>query len=209
MSQAPRKSNRLFLVVVIVLVAALAIEAALLLRPKQAGRPATQDVAKRAEAIASGPNEIETFGQATAPIKIEFYAPLVLEWHKKTIGLLREYDQQHPRRILVKLMPMGNSACDEEMTKRGFTCAVIFVNGQHEFALPNGKKVDLQKKPNTEDSFYNSEDVTTVLDHLKVAPPKPSLLGQAKKALPWLAVIAVIVVIWSALRRRPKAPVQT
>lgn len=155
-----------FSIAVTVLVAVLAVEAYFLLSPRTTGRPAPGDAKARAEAIAEGPNAVEVFGQDSAPIKVEFYAPLVLEWHQKTIGLLRDYNAKHPGRIQVKLMPMGNSACDTEMAKRGFSCAVVFVNGKHEFTLPDGKHVDLQKKPNTEDSFYNSEDVITVLDSL-------------------------------------------
>jgi hypothetical protein len=162
---AKKQSSPLFLIVVVVLVAALGAEAFYLMRPKQVVvRP---DEAKAA--IEEGPDKIEYFGDKSAPIKIEFYAPLALEWHQKTIGLLRDYDKKHPGRISVKLMPMGLGECDEEMVKRGFTCAVIFINGKHEFILPNGKKVDLQKKPNAGDeSFYNSEDVITIIDKTKV-----------------------------------------
>jgi hypothetical protein len=166
MSETPRKkTSPLFVIAVVVLLTALAVEGVLL-----AKRPTLTDQgdqAAREQALAEGPNTVATLGQESAPIKIEFYAPLVLEWHVKTIGLLRDYDKQHPGRIYVKLMPMGNSECDAEMLTRGFTCAVVFINGEHEFTLPDGKKVDLQKKPNTSDSFYNSEDVITVLDHLK------------------------------------------
>jgi len=63
-------------------------------------------------------------------------------------------------------MPMGNSDCDTEMQKRGYACAVIFINGENEFALPDGRTVMLEKKPNTADSLYNSEDVITILDKL-------------------------------------------
>ena len=161
MSETPKKKiSPWFVMAVVVLLAAVAVEAVLIARPK---RPKEAE-----EAIKAGAgSQVETFGQASAPIKIEFYAPLVLAWHVKTIGLLREYDKQKPGRIYVKLMPMGNSECDAEMIQLGFACAVVFINGEHEFTLPNGKKVDLQKKPNTSDSFYNSEDVITVLDHLK------------------------------------------
>lgn len=167
MSETPKKGSPLFVIVVVALLAALAVEGALLLRKPDTKLTNAGDAAAREEALAEGPNTVETFGQESAPIKVEFYAPLALEWHKQTIGLLRDYDKQHPGRIYVQLMPMGNSECDAEMIKRGFACAVIFINGEHEFTLPNGKKVDLQKKPNTEDSFYNSEDVITVLDSLK------------------------------------------
>ncbi len=163
MSGAPRRrsSGLVFGIVVVVLVAALGIEGFLLLRPAPA-RPREAQ-----EAIKSGPTKITTFGNASAPTRIEFYAPLVLPWHAKTIGLLRQYDKAHPGRIFVKLMPMGNSESDQEMLKRGFTCAVIFINGEHEFTLPNGKQVDLQKRPNNGDSsFYNSEDVIAVLDKI-------------------------------------------
>jgi len=153
--------SRAFTLVVVVLVGILAAEAFLLLhKPK---RPA-----QAANAIRAGAKQSEeTFGNASAPIKIEFYAPLVLPWHQKTIGLLRQYAKKHPGRIFVKLMPMGNSECDDEMVKRGFTCAVIFINDKHEFTLPNGKHVDLQKQPNTKGaSSYNSEDVITVIEDL-------------------------------------------
>ncbi len=169
MSEAAKKrSNPLFLVVVIVLVAALGAEGYMLTRPKRPAATTSNRPTEATEAIASGPDQIEYFGDKNAPIKIEFYAPLALEWHQKTIGLLRDYDKKHPGRISVKLMPMGNGECDEEMVKRGFTCAVIFINGKHEFTLPDGKKIDLQKKPNAGDeSFYNSEDVITLLDSMK------------------------------------------
>jgi hypothetical protein len=165
---AKKRSNPLFLLVVVVLVAALGAEAYLLTRPRPRKPAAPARPAEAAEAIASGPDQIEYFGDKSAPVKIEFYAPLALEWHQKTIGLLRGYDKEHPGRIYVKLMPMGNGECDEEMVKRGFTCAVIFINGKHEFTLPDGKKVSLQKKPNAGDqSFYNSEDVITIIEGMK------------------------------------------
>jgi hypothetical protein len=153
---ARRGAAPLFTIVVVVLIAVLGVEAVMMMRPR---RP------KEAE-IAIDPNAtISYFGTKTAPIQIEFYAPLMLDWHKKTIGMLRDWDKKHPGKIGVKLMPMGNAECDPTMEKRGFTCAVIFINGKHEFTLPSGKKADLQKKPNTADAFYNSEDVITILDH--------------------------------------------
>jgi hypothetical protein len=190
------------------LIAALAVEAALLLRPRTTGRPAPADAKARAEAIAEGPNAVEVFGQDSAPIKVEFYAPLVLEWHQKTIGLLRDYDAKYPGRIQVKLMPMGDSACDTEMTKRGFSCAVVFINGRHEFILPNGKQVDLQKKPNTEDSFYHSEDVITVLDQIKAAAPKPPWWSRIPAVLyAAAAVVALVLVTLVGRVLRRKQPV--
>ncbi len=157
---ARRRSGALFIVVVVVLLAALAAEGFILLRPKPR-RPAEAQ-----RAIAEGSNRIVTFGQESAPIKVELYAPLTLEWHQRTIGLLRQYDKAHPDRIHVTLMPMGRSDCDTEMQRRGYTCAVIFINGKTEFTLPSGKKVTLEKKPNAADSFYDSEDVITILDQL-------------------------------------------
>jgi hypothetical protein len=168
MTETPRRrSSRLvFGIVVAVLVAALgveAFEAFLLLKAK----PKAERPPEALRAIAAGANKTATLGDPKAPIKIDFYAPLTLPWHQKTIGLLRAYDKQHPGRIFVRLMWIGNSEADAEMLKRGFTCAVIFINGEHEFTLPNGKQVDLQKKPNNGDaSFYNSEDVITVLDQM-------------------------------------------
>jgi hypothetical protein len=158
-----KKSNAAFAVIVVVLVAALAAEGYLLTRPKpKADRPTAA-----LQAIASSSNKIETFGRESAPIKIEFYAPLTLEWHQKTIGLLREYDKTHPAAILVTLMPMGNSDCDQTIQKRGVTCAVIYINGKNQFALPDGRKVELYQRPNqTVGSTYNSEDVITILDQL-------------------------------------------
>jgi hypothetical protein len=179
MSEQPqrRAAPRLaFAAIVAVLLVALGVEAFLLLR----GRPARPQEAQKA--IAGGATTpIETFGDSKAPIQIEFYAPLTLDWHEKTIGLLRDYDKKHPGRIYVKLMPMGNSDCDTEMQKRGFTCAVIFINGQKDFTLPNGKKVMLEKKPNWSDAFYNSEDVITIVDQLaKRRPPRRSLWDRIK-----------------------------
>jgi hypothetical protein len=165
-SESPKKkTSPLFVIAVVVLLAALAVEGVLLAKRPALTDPSDQGA--RDAALAKSSKQVETFGEKSAPIKIEFYAIHVLEWHAKTIGLLREYDKQHPGRIYVELMPMGNSECDAEMISRGFACAVTFINGKHEFTLPNGKKVDLQKKPNTSDSFYNSEDVITVLDSLK------------------------------------------
>jgi hypothetical protein len=63
-------------------------------------------------------------------------------------------------------MPMGNSECDQEMEKRGYSCAVLFINGKTEFTLPDGRDVMLEKKPNFADSFYNSEDAITIIDEL-------------------------------------------
>jgi len=160
---ARRSAGPLFAAAVILLVAVLGVEGFILLR---GGKPKASRPREAERAIASASNEIVTFGEAAAPIKVEFYAPLTLEWHQQTIGLLREYDEAHPGLIHVTLMPMGRSDCDQEMLKRGYTCAVIFINGQNEFALPDGRKVSLEKKPNTADSFYSSEDVITILDQL-------------------------------------------
>ena len=153
--------NVVFTVVVVILVAALAVEGYLLLRPRKApARPLEAQAA-----VAAGASQrIETFGEPGAPIKIDFYAPLTLEWHQKTIGLLREYNDQHPGRIFVRLMPMGNEECDKEINAKGITCAVIFINGENEFTLLGGRAVELYKRPNQSTSTYNSEDVITILD---------------------------------------------
>jgi hypothetical protein len=162
MTQGRRVSSgsaALFAVIVAVLVIALGVEGYLLLRPKpKASRPQAAQ-----EAIASGPTEVETFGDPSAPIQIKLYAPLVLPWHQKTIGLLREYDKQHPGRIHVTLMPMGNEKCDKEM---GYSCARLLINGKTDFTLPDGRKVMLEKNPNSDTSFYNSEDVITIIDQM-------------------------------------------
>jgi len=160
MTETKRRSP-LFAIAVILLVAALAVEAFLLLRPKPE-RPAEAQ-----QAIALGKEQqIETFGDLAAPIKIKFYAPLVLEWHQKTIGLLRQYNQDHPGRLHVTLMPMGLEECDAEMD---YGCAVIYINGENEFTLPDGRQVTLEKRP-TDKAYstgtYMSEDVITLLDHL-------------------------------------------
>lgn len=161
MSESGRQRRRLpiFEIVVAVLVLALAAEGFVLLRPKPK-RPAEAQ-----QAISAGQSQkVETFGEESAPIIIEFYAPLVLEWHQKTIGLLREYDKAHPGTIFVTLMPMGNSDCDLEMLKHGHKCAAILVNGKNEFTLPGGKTVTLQQRPNADGSTYNSEDVITIVE---------------------------------------------
>jgi hypothetical protein len=116
-------------------------------------------------AVASGASQrIEIIGEPGATIKIDFYAPLTLQWHQKTIGLLREYNDQHPGRIFVRLMPMGNEECDAEIQAKGLTCAVIFINGENEFTLPGDRTVQLYQRPNQSTSTYNSEDVITILD---------------------------------------------
>ncbi len=115
---------------------------------------------------AGASQQVEVFGDPDAPITIEFYAPLVLPWHRETIGLLREYDEEHPGRIFVKLMPMGQAECDAEIQSRGVTCAVIFINGKNEFELPDGRTVELYQRPNQSTSTYNSEDVITILEQV-------------------------------------------
>lgn len=158
----------LYTATVAILALALAALTAIVLRNQFVKPPRPPD-----EALWAIRNDPVTYiGEKTAPTKVELYAPLMLEWHQKTIGLLRDYDKQHPGKIYVTLMPMGNTDCDAVMSKRGFTCAVVFINGQHEFLLPNGRKVDLQKRPNNGDaSTYNSEDVIAVLEGLKPAGP--------------------------------------
>ncbi len=156
------KPNAIFALVVVVLVAALGAEGYILTRPK----PKTDRPTAALQAIASSSNKIETFGEKSAPIKVEFYAPLTLEWHVKTINLLRDYDKKHPGRIFVTLMPMGNSDCDQTIQKRGVTCAAIFINGKNRFTLANGKKVELYQRPNQSTSTYDSEDVIAILDQL-------------------------------------------
>ncbi len=162
------KSNVAFAVIVVALMAALAVEGYLLTRPK----PKVERPEAAMEAMASSSNKIETFGDKSAPIKIELYAPLTLEWHQKTIGLLRDYDKKHPDAIFVTLMPMGNSECDQTIQKRGVSCAVIYINGGNQFTLPNGKKVELYQRPNQSTSTYSSEDVITILDQM-AAKGKP------------------------------------
>jgi hypothetical protein len=157
MTETKRRSP-LFAIVVIVLVAALAVEAFLLLRPKP------QRPAEARQAVALGKSQqVETFGDLAAPIQIKFYAPLVLEWHQKTIGLLRQYNEHHPGRIHVTLMPMGLEECDAEMD---YGCAKILVNGDTDFTLPDGRAVTLEKRPNQSTSTYHSEDVITLLDQV-------------------------------------------
>jgi hypothetical protein len=161
---AKKKSGPLFVVIVVLLVAALAVEGYLLTRPKKQGmaRLAVAD-----EAIAAGERqEVETFGDPDAATKIEFYAPLVLPWHQETIRLLRAHDEQHPGRIEVTLMPMGQPECDETIQARGYTCAIILINGENRFTLPDGREVTLEKRPNEPTSGYNSADVITILEHM-------------------------------------------
>ncbi len=162
-----RRRVPVFEMVVAVLVLALVAEGFVLLKPKPE-RPAEAQ-----QAISAGQTQkVESFGEESAPIKIEFYAPLVLEWHQQTIGLLRKYNEDHPGRIFVKLMPMGQTECDADMQKRGYTCAVIFINSKNDFTLPDGKKVELYQRPNQSTSTYNSEDVITILDQLSQASEK-------------------------------------
>jgi hypothetical protein len=163
MTDTNRRSP-LFTIVVIVLIAALAVEAFLLLRPKP------QRPAEAQQAVALGKNQqIETFGDLAAPIQIKFYGPLVLLWHQKTIGLLRQYNEDHPGRIHVTLMPMGLEQCDAEMD---YGCAKILVNGETDFTIPDGREVSLQKRPNQSTSAYNSQDVITILDQLMEGNPQ-------------------------------------
>ena len=164
---AKRKGGPFFLILVIVLVAALAVEAYLLTRPKP--QP-MERLAVADEAIAAGERQqVETFGDPNAPTKIAFYAPLVLPWHQETIELLQEYNDEHPGRIEVTLMPMGQPECDATIQQQGHSCAVILINGQNEFVLPDGREVTLEKRPNEPTSSYNSEDVITVLEQLSQA----------------------------------------
>ncbi|MBN1457907.1 MAG: hypothetical protein JXA57_00130 [Armatimonadetes bacterium] len=159
-----KKGSPLFLIVVLVLVAVLAVEAYLLARPKP---EPMERLAVAEEAIAAGERQqVETFGDPNASTKIAFYAPLVLPWHQETIKLLREYDDEHPGRIEVTLMPMGQPECDATIQQQGHSCAVILINGQNEFVLPDGREVTLEKRPNEPTSSYNSEDVITVLEQL-------------------------------------------
>ena len=160
-----RRSSPLFAIVVIVLVAALGVEAFLYFGPSASRVPK-----EARDAVAAGATEpIETFGDPSAPIEIKFYAPLTLPWHVRTIGLLRDYDEKDPGRIYVHLMPMGNPAADEEMRGKGFACAAILINEKNEFTLPDGTAVTLEKRPK-DDSYstgsYRSEDVITILDQM-------------------------------------------
>jgi len=172
-----KRSNTSFIIIVVMLVAALAVEGYLLLRPSlsRARRPAEAQAA-----IMAGQSQpIEEIGDPKAGIQVEFYAPLTLEWHQQTIALLRDYDRKHPGRIHARLMPMGRSDCDAEMQQRGFTCAVIFVKQRrpdgswgepsNRFTLPDGRQVELYQRPNQSDSTYKSEDVIAILDQLATA----------------------------------------
>jgi len=166
-SAPKKKSSPVFAVVVILLVAALVVEAFMFTRPKPKTVVVEDRPAEAQAAIKAGSaQKVETFGDESAPIKIEFYAPLVLEWHQKTIGLLKKYNEEHPGEIFVKLMPMGEPECDTEIQAKGVSCAVIFINGENTFTLPDGKKVELYQRPNQSTSTYNSEDVITVLEEM-------------------------------------------
>ena len=160
-----RGSSPIFAVVVIVLVVALGVEAFVYFRPSASRVPP-----EARQAVAAGATEpIETFGDASAPIEIKFYAPLTLDWHVRTIGLLRQYDEENPGRIYVHLMPMGNPAADEEMRGKGFSCAAILINEENQFTLPDGAAVTLEKRPRDESystGSYRSEDVITILDQM-------------------------------------------
>jgi len=151
-SEKPRKgrSGVIFGVAVAALLVILGAEAVLFMGASGKNRTAAPGKITRLkeadEAInASAAAKIETFGDPEAKIQIEFYAPLPLAWHQKTIGLLRDYDKKHPGRIHVTLLPMGNSEADTKMEKRGFTCAVIMINGEYQFTLPDGREVELHR----------------------------------------------------------------
>jgi len=164
-ASSPRRSSPIFSIVVVILVAALGVEAFLYLRPSASRVPK-----EARDAVAAGAAEpIETFGDASAPIEVKLYAPLTLDWHVRTIGLLREYDEQKPGRIHVSLMPMGNPDADQEMRGKGHSCAAILINEKNEFTLPDGTAVTLEKRPK-DDSYstgsYRSEDVITILDQM-------------------------------------------
>jgi hypothetical protein len=160
---AGRRSGLGFTIAVVVLIAALAVEAFIYFRPARNQAPP-----EALEAIAQGASlQVETFGDQSARLKIRLYAPLTLAWHEKTIGLLRSYNEDHPSRIHVTLMPKGLEECDEEMD---YSCAVLLINGESEFTLPDGQEVLLEKRPNESYSTYDSEDVVTILDALGEGP---------------------------------------
>jgi hypothetical protein len=162
MSEGKKKSGGpWFAIVVVVLLAGVAVEGTVFLKAKhEMQRP-------KAAQLAIHDDPVTYIGKKGAPITLEFYAPLTLAWHEKTIGLLRDYDKKHPGQIFVTLMPMGNPECDKIIQDRGGHCAVIDVNGKHQFTLPSGKKADLELKPNKGgNGLYNSEDVITVVEML-------------------------------------------
>ncbi len=97
-TRAGKRSSLGFTIAVVVLIAALAVEAFIYFRPPP----------EALEAIAQGASlRVETFGDQSATVKIRLYAPLTLAWHEKTIDLLRNYNEEHPGRIHVTLMPKG------------------------------------------------------------------------------------------------------
>jgi hypothetical protein len=159
-------SSALFYIVVVVLLAIIGYQVYVWQQAPKQVKPVQRPEAAR-NAIKNADQTITTFGASSAPIKIKFYAPLALDWHKKTIGLLRDYNKKNPGVIFVTLMPMGNSKCDDEMNAKGYPCATILINDLNDFTLPKGRKVTLTKRPNTKaDSFYNSEDVITIIDQM-------------------------------------------
>ncbi len=158
-TRAGKRSSLGFTIAVVVLIAALAVEAFIYFRPRRNQAPP-----EAREAIAQGASlRVETFGDQSATVEITLYAPLTLAWHEKTIDLLRNYNEEHPGRIHVTLMPKGLAECDEEMD---YSCAVLLINGESEFTLPDGREVLLEKRPNESYSTYDSEDVVTILDAL-------------------------------------------
>lgn len=163
----PKRGNSVFFyLIVVVLLAIIGYQVYVWQQTPTQVTPIERPGAAK-NAIKNADQTITTFGTPSAAIKIEFYAPLTLEWHKKTIGLLKDYDKKNPGRIFVTLMPMGNSKCDDEMNAKGYQCATILINDQNDFTLPKGRKVTLTKRPNTQsDSFYNSEDVITIIDQM-------------------------------------------
>jgi hypothetical protein len=165
----------LFIVVAVVLLAVLCAEAYLLLRSRRTGgvwRPA-----EARAAMGRGPKKAETLGDPSAPVQVKLWAPLTLEWHQKTIALLREYESENPGRIHAEFMPMGAAECDTEMQNLGYVCATLLVNGENEFTLPDGREVTLTKRPNESYSFYNSADVITIIEQLRAGPRSGGKVG--------------------------------
>jgi hypothetical protein len=131
--------------------------------PPSGGAPAP--AAGKAEAVKAEPGP----AKPTAPLlKVELYVPLGPECHRKTQDLVKKYAAEHPGKIEVVILPMGNLRKDQEMKARGITCATILVGGKFEFDLPDGsggsRHVVFSHKPNEPDSTYRSEDVIAAVE---------------------------------------------
>jgi hypothetical protein len=122
----------------------------------------------RGELVNPGDGAAVDLGSRDAKVLVKMFAPLErAECHQKTAELLTELAEREGERVRVQIFDMAQAAGRREMQRERIGCATVLVNNRFMFTIggaEEGRRVALSKKPNEEQSTYNSEDVIAVAE---------------------------------------------